>query len=177
MLLRSSAHGHGLAMAMSHDPAVQGTEQASTPHKHDLPTSLTLPVYPEQNQRIGTASLTGGLPASKRRRVEEGEDGEGGARERIKSVVEVPRWWCVRGIGLVSSHGGEFRRRRQLGQRGRMARGGRQCNLWVVFIRIQPISLSSTSCLLACCCPRHDPTAWHCLIFPAELRRRQRTRG
>jgi hypothetical protein len=96
MLLRSSAHGHGLAMAMSHVPAVQGTEQASTPHKHDLPTSLTLPVYPEQNQRIGTASLTGGLPASKRRRIEEGEDGEGGAaavffaRERIKLVVEVP---------------------------------------------------------------------------------------
>jgi len=41
-------------------PAARCTEQARKPLKHNLPTALTHPGYPEQTQRTGRTSLTGG---------------------------------------------------------------------------------------------------------------------
>ena len=53
-------HSHGPAMATPRVLGARCSEQARKPLKHDLPTALTLPGYPEQTQRIGRTSLTDG---------------------------------------------------------------------------------------------------------------------
>jgi hypothetical protein len=96
-------------------------------------------------------------------------DGEGG--DGVAAVVDGRGWvlfdWveksllmrCVQGIEERASDVDEFLvREGARPRRRRMARGGRQCSPWVVFILIQPTSDSSTSCLLACCwIPRRMP--------------------
>ena len=53
-------HSHGPTMATPRVLGARCSEQARKPLKHDLPTALTLPGYPEQTQRIRRTSLTDG---------------------------------------------------------------------------------------------------------------------